>query len=471
MEIKKRHEVENKALYSKISNIIRDNINELEKRVKELQIDLWVPIKQVAYRFNLDNDEIYVEYPSSDTIDEQNEALRTSGDSLEGVDERIFKYLMESYSTDIKYIIYQYFVDEDGKNIITSFDTTIDVTNKERLDDILKSFSIIRYGAYEDGSFRDECIFDPKLKSLSDKKLIFIVERFKVICALSYQEKESFLTSTFELDEVEFNSEILKKIKHLVYALTVQGKAILNEPLSQEVVKQKAHERFNEKVKSHRHSIFNLRTGYNNAMGNLESVIRSCIKSNCVKQEDIYSKLSDLKTVYEIYNLAVVFGISEESEIQKIKETLPQTISGLIDKICTYCSIVYGKYEQQYINNVNITIESSIEAFTILFNLLINAAETNAYESKSDKYNYYKIETATDEEFYYISIMNPAIINDRCLHFMNDEKIDLVKYPYDEIIKKWGGLVIVKKLNKKLGWYITFSVEEDWTKVLIKIKH
>ena len=223
-----------------------------------------------------------------------------------------------------------------------------------------------------------------------------------------------------------------------------------------------ATKEFNEKVKSHRHSILNIRKAFTNVLKEFSGSTVDCLSVDCINKESILKNIEKLKAVYEIYNIAVLSGITEKSEMPSY---FGKTIPELINKICFYCNIAYTSLKQQ----VNIEIKnsvfmpSSIDAFTVIFNLAVNAAQTRAYNTWAKKFDYYEITAYTENDYYFIRFRNPAIIDRQCIDFINNDEIDLEKFIYNDLIKEWGGLSISKRLCKKLKWSLSVCTENDWT--------
>jgi radical SAM protein with 4Fe4S-binding SPASM domain len=224
---------------------------------------------------------------------------------------------------------------------------------------------------------------------------------------------------------------------------------------------------FNEKVKSHRHSIFNLRVGYVNAMEKLSEAIIKCSDTSCDHKELIQNRVNNLKTVYEIYNIAVISGITDKSEFPSY---FGKTIPDIIRRICDYCTITYTFLKlEQSVNSFNVLTDKPIEAFTILFNLIVNAAKSRSYNGYNQEYNYYTISGSFTKEKYVIEISNPAKIDRRCQDFINADFIDYDSFEFDDLIKEWGGLTIAKKLSKRLGWDLKINTKGVWTVTKISI--
>ncbi len=224
----------------------------------------------------------------------------------------------------------------------------------------------------------------------------------------------------------------------------------------------KAGKEFNEKVKAHRHSILNIRKAFNYVLKEISSS-----KYDDIDKENFQLSLDKLQVVYEVYNIAVLSGITEKSEMPSY---FGKTIPNLLDKVCLYCKIAYTSLELKYFKAENSpNLPSTIDAFTVIFNLFINAAQTMAYSSRIKEIDFYEIKTYLKNDFYYIEVRNPAIIDNRCRNFINETSIDLEKFPYNELIKEWGGLSISKRLCKKLGWFLSVKIENNWTVFIIEI--
>lgn len=223
-----------------------------------------------------------------------------------------------------------------------------------------------------------------------------------------------------------------------------------------------ATKEFNEKVKSHRHSILNIRKAFTNVLKEFSGSTASCQSADCINKDSLLINIEKLKAVYEIYNIAVLSGITEKSEMPSY---FGKTIPELINKICFYCNIAYTSLKQQ----VNIEIKnsvfmpSSIDAFTVIFNLAVNAAQTRAYNTWAKKFDYYEITAYPENDYYFIRFRNPAIIDSQCIDFINNDEIDLEKFIYNDLIKEWGGLSISKRLCKKLKWSLSVCAENEWT--------
>jgi MoaA/NifB/PqqE/SkfB family radical SAM enzyme len=223
--------------------------------------------------------------------------------------------------------------------------------------------------------------------------------------------------------------------------------------------KIQANRQFHEKIEAHRHTLLNLINGVEPFRSDLpddKPYLKHGVNYAFIVAEDICSKKEDR---------------------DRIGKKLPNTPDKLLFDLCVFfkaniSSTMKLKYSIDK-SSLELSPLKRIDFITILYNLLHNAEKSDSYnESFNNKYEYL-VSSYSISDYYEINIVNPAIMSNKVLNFLNDTDINFHTFPYDKEIKTSGGLSIIKRLifeNEKYGWSIEAKGNESNKETIITLK-
>jgi hypothetical protein len=418
------------------SERIQGNIVKLKEITPEY---FFIPIKQVAYRFNLDNEEMYLDYPYNETVKEQNEDFKNPKSEIFGLDDEIFNYFNNDDKSDLKYLLYNYeYVNE--KPIIRSIDSTIpEFEEKEKFKNIIKAFRIIHYNGTLKGHYLDDISYEktkPKRKDINS--LLFVFDGFNVDCALTEEKRFSYLNITFDLGQNHniHDERTIKTIKHLIFDLKLFGETLLINPLSEEKKEDVVNKRLKGKIRDDRHTILNFLNAIN-------------------RKTELISD-SQLRNGTEILFRILEDVITEEEERPDVwRRHEYDKPDFILNKLTEYFN---GDNSKRLNLNYKVTGESNLvfeglEGYaylTIMYNLLHNAHKSSGYRTYNLVSTTYSVMLEMREKVVITKVITPAILGMNIIQFLRDEISN------DEAgLEKSGGLAISKKLALKNGWKLT----------------
>lgn len=419
-----------------------ERIGENIAKLKEIiPLEFFIPISQVAYRFNLDNDEMYLDFPYDESIEKQNYDLKHHP-KIMGVDNNIFLYLNEIKSSDLKYILYEYEYLNTENPIIRGIYTTIpDFKKSDILENIRKAFSIIHYNATKLGHYLDNIQYEEiKTDYNNMHRLLFVLDEFKVDCALTKEERLSYLNITFNLsDNHDINDEkTIKVLKHLIFDLKLFGETLLINPLSEEKKEDVVNKRLKEKIRDDRHTILN----FLNAISHKTRFI----EDNQLRygSEILFRILEDVVT--DESERQDVWAKHEYDNPYQILEKLTEYFKGDNSKRLDLDYQIYGDSNFKFLGM------QGYAYLTIMYNLIHNAHKSRIYETFNEEAKNYRIILNVESKSLITQVITAATLEERIISFLNEElTIE------DAGIKKSGGIAISKKLAKQNGWILKAS--------------
>jgi hypothetical protein len=422
----------------KYSERIEKNINTLSRITPS---DFFISIKQVAFRFNLDNDEMYLDFPYNKHVEKENDDFLDPSSKIFGIDDIIFNYFEQNENTELKYVLYSFEYLENGKPIIRNIQSTIpDFKNREKFKNLITAFRVIHYNATLEGHYLDDIQYDEKDVKGQIDKLLFIFDEFKVDCALTEEERFSYINITFKLGENHDIDDVktIKIIKHLIYDLKLFGETLLINPLSEEKKEDIVNKRLEEKIRDDRHTILNFLNAINHKI--------RLIEDNQLRfgSEILFRLLED-----------VVTKENKRHEVwRKHKYNHPKAI---LEKVTEYFKgDKNNKLELDYQIKGECRKEfkgmQGYAYLTIMYNLIHNAQKSRIYETFNKTATSYRVILLLSDKTVYTHIYTPAHVEENILSFISNE-LTLE----DSGIKKSGGIAISKKLANKNGWILTAS--------------
>ena len=172
------------------SDRIRDNISKL----KELTPDeIYIPIHQVAYKFTLGGEDMYLDFPYNKKVKQQNDDFNNPASKIFGLDKRLFDYFKHEDNSKLKFIHYQFEYFND-KPIIRKINSTISNFEDElKFKDIIDAFSIIHYNATRKGDYLDNIPYEEKKLGAKYNTLLFVFQKFEFNIALKDKNDASYL--------------------------------------------------------------------------------------------------------------------------------------------------------------------------------------------------------------------------------------------------------------------------------------
>ena len=427
----------------KYSRLIENNIKKLENITPE---DFYIPIKQVAYRFNLDNNDMYLDYPYSDIIEQQNIDLKSTYSQIFNIDNKIFDYLNVDTNNDLNYILYQYEYLNDKEPIIRNIASTIsDFKEKTKFEVIRKAFSIIYYNATGIGNYLDGVKYE-EINSEEEnyKGLLFVFEKFEVNVVLAKEKKLSYLNVTFELNHVN-NKRILhelkfqKVIKHLCYDLEIFGETLLNKPLSDALAQAEFRKIYTQNVEEYRHSLLNL---INTISHKVETITDLHLRNGL---EFIFKISQDLAT--------------EEKDKPDLWKNYDEEPYLILQKVIDFfqhneSSILNLEYFPKGTTSITLTPIQKYAYLTIMFNLVHNAYKAWCYYGMYNGEKEYIVELIQTKESVVTKITTPSLIDNNVVNYIND------LFPIEfSGLNKFGGIVISKELAQKHNWNFRILVD------------
>lgn len=440
------------------SNEILANLQELESVTVG---NCFIPIKQVAYRFNLDNNDLYIEYPYNKYVEKQNEDLDNHPD-FKDLDDNIFSYLISRQDESLKYILYSYEYDSEDKPILKKITTSQgedSIKGKKRL--LTNAFRIIHPNATGRGTYLNKVKYIPENNSNTKyKRLLFLVEKFEVDCALTTEEKLSYLNLTLELRESDdiTNEKVITIIKHILFDLKKIGETLLNKPLSQEILKHEVKNSIVEHVEANRHTLINLLNPLLSYMNDKTININFLKSSIGILAHSIFNTLQ-----------------KDDKERKEVAKILPSNIIELTRIITDHSILAYKEklISMELINNIsplsNFEIKEPLKRFdfiTILFNVIDNAQKASAPRNEKRAYS---ISNDEIDGVFSIIIRNPRELPEKAYKLYNIKSLE--NFPFDEIYKKNGGVAITKKLAIKNDWNIKAHIKKGVSVIEIQIKN
>ena len=224
--------------------------------------------------------------------------------------------------------------------------------------------------------------------------------------------------------------------------------------------KNQADKQFQNKIEAHRHTLFNLISAiepYRSQLPQKQSYLKQGVNYAFIIAEDIYSKKEDRDRIG-----------------RKLSDKPDKILIDLCDffksNICSNMTFI----EKINSSEISLTPIQRIDFFTIIYNIIHNAAKSDTYKYFNGIFEY-SLFAFVKNDYYSIIIINPAIMNRRVMHFINSTNINMFTFPFDEEIESNGGLAIIKRIilkNSKYGWSMT--VKEGRTKretqIILKIK-
>jgi hypothetical protein len=429
-----------KAYKDYYSNRIKANVHLLEEITP---CEFYIPIKQVAYRINLDNNDMYIDFPYNDVIEEQNKDFKYHP-RLKGIDDKIFDFFNETCDSSLRYILYEYeyIRDEQKKRpVIRNIYSTIPGYNEANKLEVIKiAFSVIHFNATGTGHYLDDIPFEKsKIKRENYHSLLFVFEKFEVSVALMKEKKLSYLNITFALnyDNNLQDLNLQKKIKHLCYDLTIFGETLLNKPLSDELERIAFQKRFTQ----------NLEEDFKHSLLNLLNTISW--------KTDTIGDLQ-LRRGSEFIFLITEHIITEKSGRENVWKDFPDNPADIIKLFIDYFSgdphsrsrltyTIKGK------TSVKFNSDMKYAYFTIFYNLLHNADKMIFDNEQGENYH---IELDMNNTEIITEVTTPMSIDSRIVDFVQD-KVTLEQTD----LKKNGGIAISKSLAEEFNWklYLTVS--------------
>jgi radical SAM protein with 4Fe4S-binding SPASM domain len=223
--------------------------------------------------------------------------------------------------------------------------------------------------------------------------------------------------------------------------------------------KIQADRQFKEKIEAHRHTLLNLVNSlepYRNNLSDNSTFLKQGIKYAFIVAEDICSRKENRDRVG--------LKLSEKPEV-------------LLREICTFfkanCNSTLSLEESIEDTSITLNPTQRIDFITTMYNLIHNAEKSDSYKSFNGEFRY-KLNTKLLNNVYEIVIINPAIIRDNILKFINLVDFNPNTYQYNEVIKPSGGLAIIKRIisdNERYGWRIEAQtdIKNKETKIRFKI--
>lgn len=226
--------------------------------------------------------------------------------------------------------------------------------------------------------------------------------------------------------------------------------------------KIQANRQFQEKIEAHRHTLLNLINGVEPYRSNLpenQPYLKYGINYAFIVAEDICSK---------------------KDERVRIGAKLSESPYKLLSDLCLFFkgNISSTMKLKDNIGKSSIFLEplKRIDFITIMYNLLHNAEKSDSYALHFNGSYEYDVSSYSKINIYEISIVNPAIMNDRVIDFLNNPNINFNTFPFDnKEIKSTGGLSIIKRIildNINNGWSIEAesNISKKQTTIILKIK-
>lgn len=419
----------------KYSKSIEINIRVLEEITPS---DFYIPIKQVAYRFNLDKDEMYLDFPYNEKVEKQNHDLNYHP-KIKGVDNDIFQYLNSVNSNVLKYILYEYKYESKEKPIICSIISSIpNYKESVKIENIRKAFSIIHYNATGLGHYLDDIKYVENKNENNLNRLLFVLDGFAVDCVLTKEKRFSYLNITFKLSEShDINDEKTSKVlKHLLYNLKLFGETLLIYPLSEEKKEDEMNRRLKEKIRDDSHTILNFLYAINHKTKLIEDKqLRLGSEILFRLLEDVVTEENDRPTVWKKH------GFDNPTFIL---EKLTEYFNGDNSKRLNL------DYQHSGESNFVFNGMQGYAYLTIMYNLIHNAHKSRIYETYNESATSYRVVLSLSDKRVSTHIITPALINKNILSFLSNELT-----VEDSGMKKSGGIAISKKLANQNGWTLT----------------
>lgn len=442
----------------KYSDRIKDNVEKLNEFTTG---SIEIPIKQVAYRFNLDTEEMYLDYPYNENVELQNEALNDVNSNIYNIDDKLFKYFSSNYEeSELNYILYRFQYAHD-QPIIKDINSSIsEFEKKEKIETIRKAFSIIHYNSTSKGSYLDDITYqkDNNIKNIDSHCLLFVFDKFNVDCALTRKNKLSYLNVTFELDKIlDFESvETKKTIKHLIYNLRLFGETLLIRPLS--IANRKSY------ILSFQHNLGNLYLGQD--IKNLSYIKDSIMHDNSVILDGVIKSLNIVKLTHSfLFDYERLEAGFEEDSL----ELKDKKIEDLFNEYYFKC---YPDYETitNFIGTSQYKLESKdnennymmIDVSIVLWNLWTNACKSVTQENPT-------INIAINEckESVMVSIENFKSMSNDMINYIKGLTEVHPNKKAGRPLRGWNIIKDIQENNKRLEIYPEFSIES--TKINLKI--
>lgn len=419
----------------KYSESIERNIRVIEEITP---FDLYIPIKQVAYRFNLDKDEMYLDFPYNEKVEKQNHDLKHHP-NIKGVDNDIFQYLNSVNSNVLKYILYEYKYESKEKPIICSIISSIpNYKESVKIENIRKAFSIIHYNATGLGHYLDDIKYVENENENNLNRLLFILDGFAVDCVLTKEKRFSYLNITFKLSEShDINDEKTSKVlKNLLYNLKLFGETLLIYPLSEEKKEDEVNRRLKEKIRDDSHTILN----FLNAINHKTKLIED--KQLRLGSEILFRILEDV--------------VTDEDDRPKVwKKHGFDNPAFILEKLTEYFNGDNSKrlnldYQHSGESNFEFSGMQGYAFLTIMYNLIHNAHKSRIYDTCNESANSYCVTINIKEKSVIAEITTPALIGENIINFLSN-KITIE----ESGLKKSGGISISKKLANQNGWLLS----------------
>jgi len=440
----------------KYSRLIADNIRKIVSVTPE---DFYIPIKQVAYRFNLDNNDMYLDFPYGDNIEQQNIDLKSLGSPIYNIDDQIFDYLNDDNDNELKYILYQYEYTVENKPVLRRIDSSIsNFKELTKFEVIRKAFSIIHYNATGLGNYLDNVKYEEIILKKNDYSgLLFVFDKFEVNIALTKDKKLSYLNVTFDLkpehiDRFINDIKFKKIIKHLCYDLEIFGETLLNKPLSEALEQVEFRRIYTQKVEEYRHSLLNL---INTISHKVDSLSDLHLKNGL---EFIFKISQDLAT--EERNKADLWKHYEEEPnliLQKIVDFFKHNEN----------SILKLEFIKKGETHFALGPLQKYAYLTIMFNLVHNAYKSWCYYGMYNGEKKYTVELVQSKNSVVTKITSPSLIDDNIVNYINDS----LSYEFSGL-NKFGGIVLSKELAIKHEWNLQIEVDSNKKEntVILEIK-